>query len=109
MYTYIYWQNYPLQFDMFMTYIYECNTIIPYKVISLCECVCVCVRVCVCVCVCMYVCACVSVCVVWLSMCVCVCVCMRTCVWVSMCICVYVMVNEMQSLGFVINSLQRER
>ena len=44
-----------LQFDMFMTYIYECSTIIPCIIVCvhyLCErerkCVCVCVCVCVC-------------------------------------------------------------
>ena len=46
-YVYVYWLNQPLQFDMFMTYIYECSTIIPY--IIMCECVCVCMNVCVCV------------------------------------------------------------
>ena len=107
MYTcYVYWQNYPLQFDMFMTYIYACNTIIPYKVISLCVYECVCVYVCVCMCMCVYVC-----CVIEVIMCVCVCMQahMCVCVCVSVCICAYVMVNEMQPLGFVINSLHRER
>ena len=48
--------TYPLQFDMFMTYIYECSTIIPYIIV--CVCVCVCVWVCVCACVCVYLCLC---------------------------------------------------
>ena len=49
---------------MFMTYIYECSTIIPYIIMCVCVCVCVCVRasvhacvracVCVCVCVCIH-------------------------------------------------------
>ena len=39
----------------------------------------------------------------------CVCVYARAHVCGCVCICVYVMVNEMQPLGFAINSLHRER
>ena len=43
-YGYIYWLNHPLQFDMFMTYIYAYSTVIPYIIVCVCVCVCVHVR-----------------------------------------------------------------
>ena len=66
--VYVYWLTHPLQFDMFMTYIYECSTIIPYIIMCLCVRECVCVRVCVCACVraCVRVCVCVYVCRIFL-------------------------------------------
>ena len=71
---------------MFMTYIYEYSTIIPYIIVCVCVCACVCGGV-----------------GVW--------VCVRECVCVCVCVCLSgsVMVNEMQPVGFVINNQQPER
>ena len=79
---YIWILNYPLQFHMFMTYIYECSTIIPCITVceSVCVYVCACARACVYACVRVHACTCMHVCV-WVCVCVCMCACVCVYVW----------------------------